>query len=327
MIDMAMHWHELDQWILFWLQISFNVCLTFCRFVCLSVSLSLSLSFSVCLCVCFSLYLCLSLSLCLSVCLSVYLKTIVESEKWNEAADVKATAEDVVAQFKERYRIPRLVVASQLNNTIHPCSQDFNSLSVHTATPPTKLIPVFVLRRWLVHFVATSTTKHTILRLNNMYGHYNITTSTLNSKKDCHLLATSWINHSSFLFLFFIFHCSVSRSSSSNPADTDNLLDDTSITSPSNDPDPVVESHHQHASASVLNKEPQRTPSLSSCDSFGSNGSRRNRGKKIVRICTFIRQNTSTPEVYQVHICIFGKSCIQKRKDCWFIFYSYHSRV
>ncbi|CAI8018630.1 hypothetical protein GBAR_LOCUS11283 [Geodia barretti] len=109
-------------------------------------------------------------------------KTIAESESWNEAADVKATAEDVVvAQFKERYRIP-----------------------------------------------------------------------------------------------------SVSRSSSGTP-DANNLLDDTTIISPSDNPDPLVGANHDHhhASASALNRDlPQRSPSMSSCDSVSSGGSRRNRGKR-----------------------------------------------
>ena len=51
----------------------------------------------------------------------MYIKTIAESESWNEAADVKATAEDVVvAQFKERYRIPRFKTIIHVSTGLDP---------------------------------------------------------------------------------------------------------------------------------------------------------------------------------------------------------------
>ena len=82
--------------------------------------------------------------------------------------------------------------------------------------------------------------------------------------------------------------CSVSGGSSGTP---DTLLDDTAIVSPSNDPDPLISGANHHSSASsALNREHQRTPSLSSCDSVSSAGSRKKRGKKTVRT----QQNTTT---------------------------------
>ena len=98
-----------------------------------------------------------------------------------------------------------------------------------------------------------------------------------------HIVSYTQSPHS-LLFKTAAHSCSVSRSSSGTP-DANNLLDDTTIISPSDNPDPLVGANHDHhhASASALNRDlPQRSPSMSSCDSVSSGGSRRNRGKRTV---------------------------------------------
>ena len=84
----------------------------------------------------------------------------------------------------------------------------------------------------------------------------------------------------------------ISASSSEEPSDTSNhLLDDTTIIQPSNVSSISCLSEEY---ASTLNKDHQRTPSVSSSESRSSAGSRKRKGKRLVNHYT----------VHPVHVFI-----------------------